>query len=245
MIVFIVPLKSSKVSTSWETTSYLFERTIRSICTQTCDDFRVIVVCNEKPITQFDSPFVEYIETELPVPGKGWFEGGQKDHAKKLMIGLESSQKFNPSHIMVVDADDLISNKIAAFLQNNSEPSGWILQNGYIHEFGSSFLYYIRKDFVQYCGSSIIIKPNLFNLLFENNVYEHKGTTLAVHGVILENLPFCGGIYSRGNGENTYAQESIYQGFIPKGDRIAYIKHLLRFRPITAQIRKEFGFYEV
>lgn len=242
MIVFIVPLKSPKLSNSWLNTSRLFERTLRSICGQTSDQFRVIVVCNERPITQFDSPFVEYVQVDLPVPRDKWQEK-EEDKLKKLMIGAKFSEKFNPSYTMAVDADDFISNKIASFVSGKPKQTGYFLNTGYVHEFGSNLLYYLRKDFGLYCGVSIIIKFNLFELIFENSIYEHKGSTLITHGVILENLPFCGAIYNTCNGENSVAVRNFSQSLCPKGDYIAYIKHLFRFRPITAQIKKEYGFY--
>jgi hypothetical protein len=243
MFVFIIPLKSSKVSKSWERTSYLLERTLRSICGQTCNDYRIIIVCNEKPITQFDSPFVEYIQADLPPPKNDWWEK-DFDKAKKLMIGAEFSKQYDPSYLMVVDSDDLVSNKIVAFVKNEPDQAGWFLNQGYIHEFNSRTLYYLRKDFGKYCGSCIIIKPSLFESLFKDNIYDHTNPVLALHGIILTNLPFCGGVYSRGNGDNIFAQESFFtHNLLPKGNFIALFKHLIRFRPITNKIKKEFGFY--
>ncbi len=242
MIVFIVPIKSAKLANSWNKVSLLFEKTLQSICGQTCDQFRVIVVCNEKPIIQFDSPFVEYIQVNLPIPSNKTSEK-ENDKAKKLMIGAEFGKKFNPSYLMVVDADDFISNKIAAFVSTKSEQTGYFLDRGYIHESGSSSLYYLRKNFGQYCGTSIIIKPNLFDLAFKNGTYyEHKCSTLTAHNIFLEKLPFCGAIYNRCHGENLIAVREFSQSLRPKGDYFAYIKHLLRFRPITTRIKQEFSF---
>ena len=167
----------------------------------------------------------------------------ENDKAKKLMIGAEFGKKFNPSYLMVVDADDFISNKIAAFVSTKSEQTGYFLDRGYIHESGSSSLYYLRKNFGQYCGTSIIIKPNLFDLAFKNGTYyEHKCSTLTAHNIFLEKLPFCGAIYNRCHGENLIAVREFSQSLRPKGDYFAYIKHLLRFRPITTRIKQEFSF---
>lgn len=244
MIIFIVPLRSRKSTNSWDQTILLLERTLISICGQTCIDMKVLVVCNEKPDIEFDSPFVEYISVDLPLPKNDYF-AKERDKAKRLLIGAEFAKKFNPTHLMAVDADDLISNKIAALIKSKPDANGYFLNNGYIHESGSNLLYYLRKDFDQYCGTCIIIKANLFDLLFEDGIYQHKGSTLVSHSVVLEKLPFRGGIYSRCNGENHVAVEEFSQSLRPKGDYIAYIKHLLRFRLITSAIKKEFGFYLV
>ena len=245
MIVFIIPLKSAKVSKSWERTCYLLDRTLRSICGQTCDDFRIVVVCHEKPILEFSTPFVEYIEADLPIPSREWFTTNI-DKSKKLRIGLERGKQYHPSHVMVVDADDLISNKIVGFVKKNPEQIGWLINRGYIHEFKNKYLYCLRKDFVDYCGSSVIIKTDLFECLFtEEDYYDHKCSTLPAHGISLNNLPFCGAVYSRVNGQNNFAVDPFYTKLLPKGDYIAYIKHLIRFRFITSQVKNEFGFYLV
>jgi hypothetical protein len=253
MIVFIIPLKSPKASKSWELTCAFFERTLRSICGQTCSDFHVVVVCNEKPIINFHTPFVEYIEVDLPVPSAEWLMR-EKDKAQKLAIGLERSKHLSPSHVMVVDADDLISNKIAEFVKRNSEQTGWHFNKGYIHEYTNNYLYYLRKEFGEYCGSSVIIKPDLFHYLFidfgnkdsvETNFYDHTCKCLPAHKIVLNNIPFCGAIYSRTNGDNIFAVDAFYTKLVPKFDFFANVKHLTRFRLITSKTRKEFGFYEI
>ena len=67
MITFLVPVKSSRVSKSWDLFSNLFERTLKSITNQTSDNFRVVVICHEKPITDFEHPNVEYIHVDFRI----------------------------------------------------------------------------------------------------------------------------------------------------------------------------------
>ncbi|UWU48472.1 hypothetical protein APLC1_3267 [Limnospira platensis C1] len=45
MLGFFIPIKSRKISKSWDNLSLLLERTARSMCNQTHPDFRIIVVC--------------------------------------------------------------------------------------------------------------------------------------------------------------------------------------------------------
>lgn len=49
MLIFVLPLQSPQASRGWQLVSRLCERTLRSICQQTLDHFRVILVCNERP----------------------------------------------------------------------------------------------------------------------------------------------------------------------------------------------------
>jgi len=249
MIVFLVPLKSAKVSKSWETTSKIFEKTARSICNQNCDKFKLVVICHEKPEIKFESQFLEYVQVDFPTPEKeseNEYILKRQDKAKKLLIGAEFSKKFNPSHLMVVDADDFISNKLAGFVDKNIDKVGYLLDTGYVYESGSSSLYYLRRHFGNHCGTSIIIRPNLFELLFEDGIYEHRGFTLdGSNNTSLIKLPFAGSIYNRGHGENIFANRNLGKQFYKDGDFIGYLRHLSRFRLITSSIKKEFDFTSV
>jgi hypothetical protein len=68
MLTFIVPIKSRKIANSWTLVSQLAERTLRSICNQTSSNFRVVVVCNEKPDIQFEHPHIDYIQVDFLIP---------------------------------------------------------------------------------------------------------------------------------------------------------------------------------
>jgi hypothetical protein len=65
MIVFVVPLMSPRVANSWQRVSQLFERSMRSICNQTSMDFRVVVVCNQRPETDFCHTHLIYLEVDF------------------------------------------------------------------------------------------------------------------------------------------------------------------------------------
>lgn len=53
------------------------------------------------------------------------------DIAKRVVAGLLSVQDLQPSHVMSVDADDCISNRIAAFVNQQKESNGWFVDSGY------------------------------------------------------------------------------------------------------------------
>ena len=49
MLCFITALKSKAVASDWIRVCELFESTLRSAYNQTDPDFRIIVVCHERP----------------------------------------------------------------------------------------------------------------------------------------------------------------------------------------------------
>ena len=254
MLVFVIPVKSPLVSKSLNRFSKLFERCIQSVCNQTSPDFRVIVVCNEKPNTQFNRPHIQYIEVDFPPPNLdsasyGQARGsGDADKAKKILTGLAYAEKFQPSHIMVVDADDCVSKYLAEFVNQNSQDDGWYLQKGYVYEEGRNFIYLNLKNFNQSCGSSVIIKYNLFNLLFYDlNYYDHNNHELQ-NGILLKPLPFPGAIYSIKNEENQFMKrEQTKQLKKKEGSLLFFIRKAMKYRPIiiTKSIRNNFGLYSI
>lgn len=111
MLVFIIPIKSAKLSrVSWEYASIIFERCLKSVCRQTSSQFRVICVCHELPTVSFEHPHVQYITANFPAPTHyvhhedpsawtGLPSGAYRDKGRKLWLGLNHAAQFHPSHI--------------------------------------------------------------------------------------------------------------------------------------------------
>ena len=68
MVVFVVPIKSSQISTNWKVFSLLVERTMKSICQQTSPNFKVIAVCHELPEFDFEHPALEFVQVDFSPP---------------------------------------------------------------------------------------------------------------------------------------------------------------------------------
>lgn len=256
MLVFVVPLKSSQVSQSWEQVSRLFERTLKSVFNQTSADFRVIVVCHEKPQIVFTHPRVTYIEVDFPPPEPD-YKSKSLDKGRKILWGLVHAKQFSPSHIMIVDADDCVSKHLAEFVNQNQESNGWFVNQGYVYQTGTKLVYLRRKAFNKLCGTSNIIRYSLlrlppdvnqdypeFNYFYDN--HKDLETALEKQGNPLAPLPFIGSVYIVGNQENIYLHNSSLFLEQNKNKGIIWkIKYFLNFRLLTKSIREEFGLYEI
>lgn len=262
MIVFIVPVKSKKVSGNWESFIKLFERSIKSICNQTSKDFRVIVSCHEAPEIEFENERVHYHKVSFPPPS---LEGIDKekqrrlkeeDKAKKILEGLEVAKEFKASHFMVVDSDDCINNKIAEFANNDkTECPGWYIKKGYYYQEGKPYAFLNKSNFNKFCGSCIIIKSELVEHLFSKEpflYYEHY-TMVLKNGIQLKALPFAGAMYSMANGENHYMSINTAKSIANKPSffKIDFLKSILsklkKYSPkfITGNFKRSFNFYHV
>lgn len=222
MLVFIIPVKSQKVATAWPELCKLFERSLRSVCSQTSKDFRVIVVCNEKPQISFEHPHITYLEVNFPPP-KADYGAKVDDRAKRVVAGLLAVRDLKPTHVMSVDADDCISQNIAAFVNQHPDSNGWYVNSGYEYEEGSSKVSVRRKDFHKICGTCNIINYQLFNLPEKMMPYDEltgydrflgghplAKSDLAERGTPIEPLPFPGVIFVRDRaGESVSMQENL------------------------------------
>lgn len=263
MLVFIIPIKSPKVATSWNELCRLFERCLRSVCNQTSSNFQVIVVCNDIPQIEFSHPNVKYLEVDFPVPQPN-YDAKMDDRAKKVVAGLLAAKEFQPTHVMLVDADDCINKQIASLVKEHPDSNGWFVDRGYEYLDGSEKISIRRKDFYKMCGTCNIINYKLFTFPSELLSYDQisgydrfltghafaKGD-LEAKDTPIEPLPFPGAIYIRDSiGESVTLQESFLKRFKrnPKepfrGLKRAILSPLNQ-RKLTDSIREEFGLYSL
>jgi hypothetical protein len=181
------------------------------------------------------------------------------DRERKVFIGLEQARPIDPTHIMIVDADDCVSQRLAEQVKRFPQSNGWIIKKGYLYQDGSKFIRNIRTKFYLCCGTSNIIRTDLYSLCLEapsskgteNELLDywfahcrhHKiGTTLAQKGFLLERLPFAGAVYIQHEDGNFRLKSMKKIGF---KSRLSRIKGFLDRRPLTSALRKEFNLYSL
>lgn len=262
MLTFVIPLRSKKVSNSWTTVSKLLERTLRSVCNQTSSDFRVIVVCHERPDIEYTHPKIEYIEVDFPPAKPDNKESKYIDQSRKMWTGLQYASEFADSHVMFVDSDDCISNKVAEFVSKNSGNYGWFFWSGYEYRDGERTIRCRRERFNSICGTSNIIRTNiLMNHIRGSQLSDIKDRTFLQHtrlatimknaGTPLQRFPFPGAIYITDNSENFESQATLILKSI-KGNYKLTAKYLamrlfkvVTSRPVNQSICDEFGLYQL
>jgi hypothetical protein len=265
MLAFIIALKSKTISNSWPLVCRLLERTLRSACSQTFEDFIIVVVCNERPDMQFEHPKIHYVIVDFKVPisisqssesPKGYENVHSEDVAnktadkvKKCLKGIEYAQQFNPTHLMMTDADDCVSKRLAETVNKEPDCDGWVFRKGYMYREGSRYLVVNRKRFNHVCATSVIIKNGLEHLLFQRDPDFYLASFETLAGANLKPLPFKGAVYSMLNSENMLMSAETFSQM--KSQIIRSVPLLLqrisRFYPwiITPSIIDEFGLYPV
>jgi hypothetical protein len=251
VLVFIVPLQSPAASKSWRHVSALALRSLRSILGQTHPDFQIFLVCNEPPIGLSAHPSLTILQRSFPVPDISARENRMMDKWKKVRVGLVAARTLAPCHIMIVDADDCVSNRLVARVDADPLAVGWFFDGGWIHDEGSPLIYRRRHDFDAICGTSSIVRISVENLPEdesggrEDNLILRSGHTkiragMIAQGTPLKRLPFFGAVYNLATGEN----DSSFSLRTWRSKKIL-LKKLLNYRLLTRRIRAEFGLYQV
>jgi len=260
MLAFIIPLKSSQVSGSWDLVCKLFERTLRSVCNQTSSDYHVIVVCHEKPEIGFNSPQIIYVQVDFPLL-EADYASKEKDKMLKMQVGLLHAKDMNASHVMFVDADDCVSRRLAEFVYQNPDQNGWFLSKGFDYQEDIGRLRARNKNLHLRTNTSHIIKLDLLEPEMQIHSDEVKrGDCLLYHidtasilrerGTPLHLLPFRGVIYITDNGENMWWSQDALTSDNPNIKKfvVSMLKGFyqsLITQPVTDSIRDEFGLYAI
>jgi NAD-dependent dihydropyrimidine dehydrogenase PreA subunit len=258
MMAFIVPVKSKTVTSDWTYFSCLVNRSINSICNQSNTNFKVIVSCHEIPETKFnDDSRVEFLKVGFSPPilkknaADKWIK--EADKGKKIKFAADYAMRIGASYVMTVDSDDCISNKICEFVCNkgNDSISGWYVKKGYLYPEGKRYLYLNLKNFHTLCGSCVIIKPELIDLMYGRNFWFDHERTIFENGLSLLPLPFPGSLYSMLNGTNIaldhqeMERRTIFNPFKLKSIKTLF-RRLGKYRLIPMVfIKNEFAIYYV
>ncbi len=267
MLGFVVPIKPKAVSKDWEYELKLLERTARSICGQNCDQFKLIIVYNDKPEINFQHKNIIYLYYPYPPVAVSEIEDFETyvikyysrvyaermmDKGKKIHYGCKKAIEEGCGYIMSIDSDDLISNKLASFVARNgdSNKAGWRIKKGFIFEEDSILL--IRKlDIQNINGSTHIIRKDLItipdfssNLFWNYNLFEAHGYTYDrikdFHNELLDDYPLFGVIYVVH--KNNYS--NILQ--LTKTRTIKnFVKKIVKGTFLTTRIRKEYNLYKL
>lgn len=155
MIYFGITLRSKAVARDWAHVVKDFNRTLYSAYRQTDPDFRILVACHELPELEREyDDRVEFLQTDVPTPTTP-LEMMQDKGYKLSMIGRRI-RELGGGYTMVLDADDLVSNRVADYVNGHPGRHGFVSRYGYIYHFGDAFCRRAMKP-DQVCGSCLIV----------------------------------------------------------------------------------------
>ncbi len=258
-LAFIIPVRHQDNAKDWPGLKRRLQQTIASIANQTSDDWRAIIVCNHgADLPSLPSKF-EVVRVDFPpnlfhdlTPDRDKhlvYDAFRLDKGRRVMAGMIHAK--NCDFFMIVDDDDFVSNRIAQFVSKNNSRSGWQVKRGYIWTDGGR-LVCINNNFSHYCGTSLILSRNVFDIpndirdAEDGYIKDMCGSHVAVVAKInatmppLDSLPFAGAIYRVGH-SGAHSQSGSLMSLVlnAQGPR-RFVSALLRLRLITRKIRDEF-----
>lgn len=253
MIYFVIPLMSKKASQDWNMVSTLFNRTLWSCYNQTCPEFKIIVACHEIPelTKKYDDrvEFIQVSEKDCPIPktqDEKMIDKGYKTHTLAMRL-----RELGGGYAMMVDADDLVSCRIAEFIKKHPNENGFYVKTGYVYFVGDNHMKVLPKFS---SGSACIVNykiddlpddyPPVMNANCDDNQWiirkRHGGVVPACEklGRPLKVLPFKGAVYVLGSGENhsLYGKKTKYQTRLREVREFFERKH-----KIKGKLKREFS----
>lgn len=262
IVTFVIPVRHQANCNDWAKLKSNLTQTLLSIRKQKNPNWRAIVVANQgadlpKLPDKVDVCYVDFPPNQLYQRGenskKVFYEAVRLDKGKRVLTGMLSVK--NTHYYMVVDDDDLISNRLVEFLSQQKLVDGWKVTHGYVWGDGGSMLL-INRAFHYLCGTSLIVRADLLNLpariedLSDDEIKNVFGSHIKVmdyfeeRGISLKALPFHVTIYRVGYG-GSHSLSPKFLKFIFNKKMILkphlLILNLLSLRFLTDRIKEEFS----
>lgn len=251
MIYFGIPLRSKAASNDWSSVTRVFNRTLRSVYRQTDPDFKIFVACHDIPALdkEYDGR-VRFLISDQPTPTTG--NEMMLDKGWKVSMIAAEIKRLGGGYTMLVDSDDIISNRVAEYVNFHPGENGFLSRHGYVYNDGFSYMKRILAPH-RICGSCAIIHYSDRDLpdempkdLWDDSpkdkwIIRRSHRTLpdylAEHGRKLEIMPFPTTVYVRNTGDN----HSMLDGSDLNGKR--KIELMLRKKVrLDSETGYEFGF---
>lgn len=167
MLTFVTCLRHPHNATDYPRVEQLLLRTLGSIARQIGDPCRVVVVGNREPSVRL-SPSVRFVTVDHP-PASA--QPGTRiprdrvllDKGVKLALGAALAAERAPTHLMLLDADDMISRRLAGHVAGSPGAPGWYVEHGYVYSPARGLLEAVDR-FHDRCGSSFIFRTDLLDL---------------------------------------------------------------------------------
>jgi hypothetical protein len=262
VLTFIIPLRHPENSPDWPALKRRLAQTIRSIAGQDDDRWRAIIVANEGS----DLPALpsNFELKQVRFPPNPMFEQGDNDReaflsscrldkGRRVLAGVLQGDRSGYS--MVVDDDDFVSCRLTSFAASRPDGNGWYMQKGYVWGDGGKLIYE-HADFWKFCGTSHIIRTELYELPASIDDAEPDyirkifGSHVFVRGYLearvrpLEPLPFVGAIYRIGHvGAHSKSPGLARQVFFRREvlkNPLKLAQRFSRLRLLDATVRQQF-----
>lgn len=233
----------------------ILQATLRSIASQSGKGVETLIACHEKPdLGDLGHLPISFIQTEHEKPTTIKEQLHDKRH-KKMLLAEEICRRGG-GYMVLMDADDLVSNKLVPHMRANHNERGFLLDTGYLYNARRQRFRMIR-NFSEKCGSCAVFylrpsdvgeaadpKENEAGWVYQIGDAPHIGfaTMAAKLGRPLEPVEFPAVIYVQNHGENHTMLGKKHGVFNTIKDKIHYSRNVaLPSRRIPKHVKAEFS----
>jgi hypothetical protein len=256
ILTFIIPVRHQDNAASWQTLKLNLSQTIQSISSQDREGWKAVIIANHGADLPdlpkgFDVKRVGFPPNHMHAQGDADQETFRNafriDKGRRVLAGLLHAGDMG--HVMIVDDDDFVSQRLTSFVAANSHSNGWYIADGYIWTNGGALLYR-HADFFHICGTSHIIRHDLYRLpssieaADDNYIRRTLGSHVSLRddfefaGTPLSRLPFCGAVYRTGHsGAHSQSRSILRQYFLTKSVLKSPREIIDRFRRLKFKSR--------
>lgn len=213
LVTFIIPVRHQDNARDWSRLKANLAQTVRSISSQTNDDWRGIIVANEGADLpnlpeRFSVERVTFPPNDAHERGgaskEHFYDAFRVDKGRRVLKGMLRAR--DSRFFMIVDDDDFVSARLVQHVSENRNANGWTIDRGYVWDDGGKLLLGY-DDFNHLCGTSLIIRSDLYGLpdRYEDASPDWMKSMLGSHiriadilaerGTPLATLPFRGAVY--------------------------------------------------
>jgi hypothetical protein len=258
-LTFVIPVRHQATVKNWAEVKARLTETLRSISAQKHTGWNCVVVANEGADLPVVPEKVEVVRVDFPpavLPNQetdreAFYEAVRSDKGRRILAGLIHAKP--KGHVMVVDYDDFVSNRLAGTVADNPTAFGWYLEFGLLYDGGQLLLK--RGKFYEKCGTSHIIRADLLqipdSILSADESYIRR--TLGSHRFVkddlarsqtpLQELPYPGAIYRVGYSGNTSGKGNLLRMIVSK-ESLLHPRKLLQdlsdLKYLSGAIAREF-----
>ncbi len=261
ILTFLIPVRHPDNAPDWQRLKEKLQQTIKSISAQDDARWKAVIIANEGAELpdlpkNFEIRWVDFppnphyareaADLEL------YRQAVRLDKGRRIQAGMLHAGEMG--HVMLADDDDFVSRRLTSFVAANARHNGWYFKSGLIWSDGGSLLYRY-EDFSHLCGTSHIIRSDLYQIpagaaqsedyisrLLGSHVFirEH----LAQRGTPLQPLPFIGAVYRTGHaGSHSRSKGVISQYMLKKyllKQPLTLLDRVSRLQVKNARIEHEF-----
>ena len=164
----VIPLKSRQSSRDWSITCSCLSKTLKSVASQANQAFSFIVVGHDFPSCDPQLPAENFHAVKFPKPDLSHRTVAERqaeitrDKNAKILQGIRSLRRHQPTHWFALDADDLIARSMVEIISRLRPNSGALIESG-LQVHAPTNRARRKRNFSRICGSSSVLSDQMIS----------------------------------------------------------------------------------